>query len=480
MIVEVGIAFLICLVGVAAYAGIWEVRHTGQLITPLTLFLALCTADVFIPALFSVATGEFIIPVWASPISSDVVLNTCFLFLLSTFLFGFGYLLVRGSPRPALPAKSRPASLKWLTVLFCICAGFYLLSILFDIRLSGGLTPFLNKRMLRILVREAPVYSNGISGWTLRMSTSFLKSAFVLGGFFFYCRFRSRTSHWAGFICVAVCFGLAATTFFRGALLGLGLGFFVLENQRLLENGSCISAILKKNKYLVWAPFACLLLFVGYGVVRDYMQVKASRELLRWTMDPESTWSAVGQELERFRHGPSLMGLASVTEYFSVPEGRLDGRTLKDMLLLPVPRSIYKDKPDWYGIDDISKALRWPGSTQSAITMPGELYANFGPQGLCLMLAFGMFFGLLFRFSSHPYFHFAYPFVWLPMMLVSFWMSLTGIMNELIRLPLVLLVSAVAMGAGQRFWFFIVEYFKKQRTATYASPPIGLYLRPDR
>ena len=52
------------------------------------------------------------------------------------------------------------------------------------------------------------------------------------------------------------------------------------------------------------------------------------------------------------------------------------------MLLLLIPRAIYKSKPEWYGIDDITTGMGWPSSSQSAVTMPGETYANFGWFGL--------------------------------------------------------------------------------------------------
>ena len=67
---------------------------------------------------------------------------------------------------------------------------------------------------------------------------------------------------------------------------------------------------------------------------------------------------------------------------------------------MPIPRAIYKSKPEWYGIDDITTGMGWPSSSQSAVTMPGEAYANFGWFGLFVAVFYGVFFGLFLKFIN--------------------------------------------------------------------------------
>ena len=110
------------------------------------------------------------------------------------------------------------------------------------------------------------------------------------------------------------------------------------------------------------------------------------------------------------------------------------------MLLLPVPRTIYTSKPEWYGIDDITRGMGWPPTTQYAVTMPGEMYANFGFLGAPLIALFGMIFGAFYRKRLDPRFLFVYAMILLPSMFVTFWMSFTGFMNVIFKVPIYLLL----------------------------------------
>ena len=69
----------------------------------------------------------------------------------------------------------------------------------------------------------------------------------------------------------------------------------------------------------------------------------------------------------------------------------LMGKTYIDMLLLPIPRAIYKSKPEWYGIDDITTGMGWPSSSQSAVTMQVKLTQIFGWFGLFVAVFYGCF-----------------------------------------------------------------------------------------
>jgi hypothetical protein len=81
-----------------------------------------------------------------------------------------------------------------------------------------------------------------------------------------------------------------------------------------------------------------------------------------------------------------------------------------------------------------------PESTQDAVTMPGELYANFGLAGIPMMALFGMIFGIAYRFSSNIRFKFVYAAMLPPVMLTTFWMSFTGFVNAILAFPFVLLI----------------------------------------
>jgi hypothetical protein len=75
----------------------------------------------------------------------------------------------------------------------------------------------------------------------------------------------------------------------------------------------------------------------------------------------------------------------------------------------------------------------------SAVTMPGELYANFSFWGVPLMWVYGWFFGAVRRLRYGSAFRYIYAFVIVPMMLPTFWMAFTGFVNQLVPMPFMIL-----------------------------------------
>jgi hypothetical protein len=159
---------------------------------------------------------------------------------------------------------------------------------------------------------------------------------------------------------------------------------------------------------------------------------------------PALTGEAVNYEAGRILRGEGLVGLSSIIAYYPSHQQFLGGQTIRDMLLLPVPRSIWHDKPAWYGIAQITRGEGEPASTQSAVTIPGELYANFGPLGLLGMLFYGTLFGFFHKLRNGRRFRYAYAAILLPLMFVTFWMSTTGLINGLLPLaPAAVVLFAV-------------------------------------
>jgi hypothetical protein len=106
---------------------------------------------------------------------------------------------------------------------------------------------------------------------------------------------------------------------------------------------------------------------------------------------------------------------------------------------------VWPAKPLWYGIDDITRSMGWPESSQSAVTMPGELYANFAVWGLPLMWLYGWVFGTMRRYRFDPVLRYAYGFIFVPMMFPTFWMAFTGFVNLLAPVPVVALALLFIM-----------------------------------
>lgn len=83
--------------------------------------------------------------------------------------------------------------------------------------------------------------------------------------------------------------------------------------------------------------------------------------------------------------------------------------------------------------------------------MPGELYANFGYLGIPLMAVFGWIFGLCHRYRLNRRFRFMYA-IFLPsVMFTTFWMAFTGFVNQLVPVPLVVMVLWFVFSRSTRY-----------------------------
>ena len=170
-------------------------------------------------------------------------------------------------------------------------------------------------------------------------------------------------------------------------------------------------------------------LFIGYGMVRNVLTAHSSRRDMSFS-------DSMLIEMDRVVRGEGLVGLASIVDFYPRHAEFLHGKTIRDMLLLPVPRAIWKSKPAWYGIDDITRGMGWPQSTESPVTMPGELYANFGYAGILLMFVYGVIFGAFANLAYNARLRLLYALFLLPAMLTTFWMGFTGFVNSLVAVPI--------------------------------------------
>ena len=145
-------------------------------------------------------------------------------------------------------------------------------------------------------------------------------------------------------------------------------------------------------------------------------------------------------EMQRFLRGEGLTGLTWIIKKFPENTDYLKGKTFKDMLLMPIPRAIYTSKPEWYGIADITRSMGSPSSTQDAVTIPGELYANFGFLGLPLIILWGVFLGFYYNFRNSPRFKYIYAYSITHIITNSNWMSFTGFVHAILPLPVIYLI----------------------------------------
>jgi hypothetical protein len=221
---------------------------------------------------------------------------------------------------------------------------------------------------------------------------------------------KSQKTYWIMLLLLAI-FG-----FFRGAIIHILILW--------------VAAKLKKNEIrlnnLIKLGIGGFMIISIYGAFRDR---------------GELTKESYQESLNNIFAGHGYLGFNNIYDKFGNKYDYMYGKTYIDMLLLPVPRSIYTSKPLWYGIDDINNKLGYPKTTQTSVTWPGELFANFGWFGILLVPLIVFVFIMIEMFIMK----FSYPEVLDPLLIpVAFvfnWMSFTGLVNSVIYIfPIVIVI----------------------------------------
>lgn len=417
VIVALGLTFAL-LIGL-------EVRQTGQLVTPWSLLLVLSLVDIIGGALIVIIYGAPDLPYWFRPPPDDQsVFFAVIIYTMSVAFFGAGYFVARSfrnnTPKGTVTMGEGRLRAGMAHALFALSAICHIGYLSIQVRRAGSLSEYVS---LKFKVRWTPEVVELKTFTELvveRLGSAMLAVLILVTATLFYFRHVHNKPVLWGLVLPAMGWLACATTFFRGTQLLLFLALLMAENERLRNAGSASSTRVRKARVAVLAAVA-IAGFASYGTIRNYY---SSQE---WGERANAS-DAVEAELRRASSGAGLLGLSAILQHYPERTDYFYGRTFLDMLLLPVPRLIYTSKPTWYGIDDITRAMGWPISTQSAVTVPGELWANFGIFGLPLSALGGAALGLAYRLRHGRYF-FAYSVIMLQVLLVGFWMSFTGVVN---------------------------------------------------
>tara|TARA_B100000575_G_scaffold282606_1_gene274520 strand:- start:407 stop:1708 length:1302 start_codon:yes stop_codon:yes gene_type:complete len=229
---------------------------------------------------------------------------------------------------------------------------------------------------------------------------------------------------------VSIGFIISATSFFRGTILVFAIGLYNIYSSktRIIGVDKKPGFDLKKLTFLLMPLF----LFLLAGNVRS--------KLGSGFIGIDNNYSVI-KELQANIAGHGLYGISMIISHYPDKIGYFSGKTIIDMLLLPIPRSIYTSKPEWYGIDDITRKMGLPESSQTAVTMPGELIANFGMIGLPIMILVGIFYGYaMINCNKNNVIFYIYSFWVFQSISIMNWMGFTGLINSIISLPPIALV----------------------------------------
>lgn len=399
---------------------------------PVIFLLLLAAVDVLFPAIYWSHYGQVDNPPWLNPLSADTIQAALCYYTIFLVLLTVSFLAVQKDSSPRFdPAESQRAPNRLRTAAWALFT-LTLVKMVLEIFAFGGVDAWLLSRIVFASTADAEM----LTGPGSILAALPLRDAFqaVVGvGFFYRKRLGSKLF---GFFFPAAALGLAALTFLRGSMLAWAITLIFAEvMRRRCEYRAHRKWSGRQIRFALVAAAAVVLSIYVYGSFRDSLRGAASGG------DEAAPELAIPSFLTV---GHGLLGVSHIVAEYGQSVGFLWGKTYFDMLLLPVPRAIYPSKPQWYGIDDITRGMGWPETTQSAVTMPGEAFANFGYVGLLMALPLGLLLGLLQRVAVAHQMRFLMlgPTIFFQIVSVANWMSFTGIMNALPLVVILLFLSA--------------------------------------
>jgi hypothetical protein len=419
LIITLATICLFCSIALIPFMG------RGNKFNLIIFLLVFAVIDVYFPAIYWTIYGQVNNPEWLPLLREESIQYGIIYYSIFYAILIACFLLIDkngkaqvGQPVLASAMQDRLRKVVW--VLFFLT----LAQIGSEILRYGGVEQWLGSRLIFALVPDSEnEFTTGLGFLTkLPLRDAFQAS---VGVAFFY-RKNLKYPKLFGFVFPALAVILAMSTFLRGAVLTCAITLIFSEViRRQCKQQANKSIILPRKSLKLF--FAMLLAGVVsiyiFGAIRDgYRGAAADIQKDDIEIFVPTFFTA----------GHGLLGLSHIVSEYGNSVEFLYGRTYFDMILLPVPRVVYTSKPKWYGIDDITRGMGWPESTQSAVTMPGEAFANFGIFGLLVAFPLGFAFGWLQKLVRKNPISFLLlgPIIFFQLTSVANWMSFTGIMNS--------------------------------------------------
>lgn len=430
---------LLCIIGGAVKIYIDATRRE-QYITIFSLFYLFECLDLFVPSIlvyvFNLDPPSIYVPIFSSDeyAFSMVVAGSSFL------LFWCGYTLSGHNKkrRPnravywAVNTRKITKYLKIFTVIF-IGQQLWLYS------LNGGFVEYITTmakyRYTLGLSEKSLVDSIVIVGGSLLRS---LVLSLITILFIFRDEANLRYGMWPWFF---LAFVVCISTFYRGPILVFVMMLAAAEQFRISQrtNGTIYRVngadFYEKGRLklgfgkIVVFSIAGITLFTSLGAFRTYL----SGSLLERSV---TSSSAFGQEMARLVNHGGYFSLTHITSVYERTGQYLNGYSIYSQLFYRfVPRAFWEAKPSNYGAYDINVDLGYPSTSLSAITVPGEMFANFGVAGLVIgMLLVGFMLGRFQNLRSHPVMCFFYVCTVGNLIISIGWFSTTGFMSWVISI----------------------------------------------
>lgn len=394
---------------------------------PIIFLLIFSIADVYFPAIYWSLYGQVNNPDWLNLLDLNSVQYAIAFYAIFYAILFCTYISIDKSGRPKTTENIQTSEvLSKLSIIIWVLFILSFAQVGFAIMKYGGIEPWIESKVILVFGRQS-LAEDGFATELRMLEVLPLRDIFqsMVGlGFFYRKKFKSKRLF--EFVFPALAIFLALATFLRGSVLACVLTLIFAEIMRRQSESHDTRTIFLSTKglrFILVILIATLSSLFLYGAVRDSYR----SDVFDAGSDAKSLTIPTF-----FAAGYGLLGLSHITLNYGRTVDYLYGKTYFDMIMLPVPRFIYTSKPDWYGIDDITRGMGWPESTQSAVTMPGEAFANFGLLGLIMAFPLGCAFGWLHKMARRNFIRYVLlgPSIFFQLTSVANWMSFTGIMNS--------------------------------------------------
>lgn len=403
-------------------------KKTGSLVNAINILTILTIFDCAIPTYIYCHLNDISQATYKSKIAlNDLVIPTL-LYAFYLCIITFTYLYT------TFNSKRKPYSINilWIKYLLVLLLLSFFILLIHEINIYGGINAWIN---LKSLARWKG-YRDGNLDVLLKIKSIIPFNALII--FCILILLQSSIKKYQKLVYFTCGLLMVITTFYRGSLLVYLFSCIYIYNPSYIHQ-KFVQIKSKIGKKLLLALLVSCFSFFTYGLIRNQLSTQA------WQGQAKKT-TFTTYAFEVLAQGSGITSFAHIVNYYGSDNKRLfKSKTIFDALCLPIPRFIYKNKPDWYGISDITREMSWPNSTQDAVTIPGELFANFGYFSILIYPLFGILFK---RFDHSTYSaniqkRAVYFSVVIYALLISHWMSVTGLMNNFLALISVVIVRRI-------------------------------------
>ena len=366
---------------------LWSNIKRGNYVSIINIVLIFTIIDLFIPAIIGNISGKYFSLPYVAPLTDSEVLVSVIFADISYFLLLFSYSVYRPKHNSNIKNLCYIINVKKVNIIFLFAVAIYFFNLYYEYKSFGGWLDFYTYKLTRAYAVTVEAQSEFARFVSIMSETTYVIIIMMFGIMITNKdKFTKKEFTVYFIIIVSIClFSLS-----RGTIIGGFISIAAAYEYNAITMQKKMSKELKQKlrRYAIIGVCSFLL----FGGLRNTLQISH--------FDNEKT-SIVDNMVEAANNtlGNSLIGLARTIRYVEAGNPLYYGQSYGEIFLSLIPRSIFPNKPQIYGVQTLSMAEDTPESTMDAITMPGEILMNFSYFGVFIMVLWGIIFKVLESFK---------------------------------------------------------------------------------